>query len=299
MNITLREPKIGALQIKQMIVAVDLSPNSEKTAAYASSIAKSFGASMTLVHVYPPDPIIEVNMEQIDDRFSKERTEMKQKLEHLSAKIRETYPKCRAEFCTGKAAEDVSLLAEKLSADLIVTASHNRSFIGQLFNLEQAPKIVHRAPCPVLVYQNAPAKPVLDIRQIVAPTDRSAESLKALNYALGLAQHFGSRLTLLRVYDEAVPDADETMHVQARKYIDNSLLSFWENARARQVACETIFEWGRANELIPAVAEKFDADLLVLSTHDFRWLHHLFFGSDAERILRHAPCPVLIFREKR
>jgi len=71
MNVTLREPKIGALQIKQMIVAVDLSPNSEKTAAYASNIAKSFGAAVTLVHVYPPDPIMEVNMDQIDDRFSK------------------------------------------------------------------------------------------------------------------------------------------------------------------------------------------------------------------------------------
>src|SRR5262245_58436899 len=114
MNTTLQEPKVGALPIRQMIVAVDLSPKSEQTAAYASSIAKSFGASMSLVHVYPPDPIMEVNMEQIDDRFSKERAEMKQKLENLSAKIRETYPECRAEFCTGKAAEDVSLLAEKL-----------------------------------------------------------------------------------------------------------------------------------------------------------------------------------------
>jgi nucleotide-binding universal stress UspA family protein len=50
---------------------------------------------------------------------------------------------------------------------------------------------------------------------------------------------------------------------------------------------------------IRAAAEKFEADLLIISTHDFHWLHHLFFGSDAENILRHAPCPVLIFREKR
>jgi hypothetical protein len=42
---------------------------SRRTSAYASNIAKSFGAAMTLAHVYPPDPIIEVNMERIDDRL--------------------------------------------------------------------------------------------------------------------------------------------------------------------------------------------------------------------------------------
>jgi nucleotide-binding universal stress UspA family protein len=39
----------------------------------------------------------------------------------------------------------------KFNADLIVTASHYRSSLGQLFNLDQAPKITHRAPCPVLI----------------------------------------------------------------------------------------------------------------------------------------------------
>jgi universal stress protein A len=302
MNTTLREPKVGALPIKQMIVAVDLSPNSEKTAAYASSIAKSFGAAVTLVHVYPPDPIMEVNMEQIDDRFSKERTEMRQKLENLSAKIRETYPKCRGEFCTGEPAKDVTLIAERLNADLIVTASHNHTFLGQLFNMEQAPKMVHRAPCPVLVYQHAPEKPAFGIRQIVAPTDLSAESLQALNYALEMAEHFKSKLTVLRVYEETASATGETARTGTptldRTYVDKALVDLWENARARQIVCETIFEWGRPNELITATADKFEADLLIISTHDFHWLHHLFFRSDAENILRHAPCPVLIFREK-
>jgi nucleotide-binding universal stress UspA family protein len=39
-----------------------------------------------------------------------------------------------------------------VDADLIVTASHHPTFLRRLFNLDKAPRIMHRAPCPVLVY---------------------------------------------------------------------------------------------------------------------------------------------------
>ncbi len=38
------------------------------------------------------------------------------------------------------------------------------------------------------------------------------------------------------------------------------------------------------------------ADLLVLSTHGYTGWKHLLFGSDAENILQHAPCPILVVR---
>lgn len=67
------------LNIRKIVVAVDLSPHSEKTAAYAAQFAKSFGASMTLVHVFAPEcvtefttqeePITEFTSAQAHDRF--------------------------------------------------------------------------------------------------------------------------------------------------------------------------------------------------------------------------------------
>ena len=131
---------------------MDLSHHSENTVAYALRIARGFGAAITLVHVYPPEPITYFTMERIHDCFAEERLSAEQKLEDLSERIRQTYPSCSAEFCMGNPAEEVALIATKLNADLIVTASHHRSFLGQLFNLDQAPKITHRAPCPVLIY---------------------------------------------------------------------------------------------------------------------------------------------------
>jgi universal stress protein A len=154
MNVTTpkRQPQIEPLSIKQIIVAVDLSPRSEKTVAYAVGIAKCFGAAITLVHVYPSEPITYFTMERIHDCFAEERLSAERKLEDLDERIRQGYPSCTAEFCMGNPAEEVALMATKFNADLIVTASHYRSFLGQLFNLDQAPKITHRAPCPVLIY---------------------------------------------------------------------------------------------------------------------------------------------------
>src|SRR5262249_6574968 len=50
---------------------------------------------------------------------------------------------------------------------------------------------------------------------------------------------------------------------------------------------------------ICSVARRTAADLIVTSTHGHTGLKHLFLGSTAERLVQHAPCPVLVAREKK
>jgi universal stress protein A len=298
MSSTLREMKkaMGAPPvIRQILIPVDLSLHSEITALYATGLAGSFKAAMTLAHIHRPEPISEMNIEHVGDRFDQERSNAARKLEDLLVTIRAIYPNCRQEFWTGTVAKDIALLAARLDADLIVTASHNRTTLGQLFNLEQAPKISHRAPCPVLVYQHALENPRFDIRHILAPTDLSERSQEALNYAIGLAQHLGSKLTILHAYR----DPDSGAENVSQQLAVSRLSSVWEDIRSRDIVCDTIFQWGQPNQLILAAAEDFKADLIVLAAHDYHWLQQLFLGSDAESILRQAPCPVLLFHQKK
>ena len=51
-------------------------------------------------------------------------------------------------------------------------------------------------------------------------------------------------------------------------------------------------------EEIVAAAKDLKVDLIVLSTHNYHWFSHLVDGSDAEQVLRHAPCPLLIVRKE-
>jgi len=146
-------------------------------------------------------------------------------------------------------------------------------------------------------------EPLLKIRQILAPTDLSEQSRKGLNYAIRLAQHFRANLTILHVYtspenSESGADSAEAPRSRGQQKLTEELLrSIWEDVRARHVPCDTVFEWGQPNELILAAARNLAVDLIVLSTHDYRWLQRFLLGSDAEKILHRAPCPVLIVRE--
>ena len=147
--------QLYALRVKQIVVAIDLSPHSEKTVAYAVEIARIFGATIYLVYVRaPPESLIEYTTQPLHEYLEEERRGLEQELRNLCEKIRQFYPNCGFEFRVGDPADQVSQLARTLDADLIITASHHTSFLGDLFNLDQAPKIMHRAPCSVLVYHD-------------------------------------------------------------------------------------------------------------------------------------------------
>jgi nucleotide-binding universal stress UspA family protein len=138
------------LGIKRILVAVDLSPHSERTATYAANFAKSFGASITLAHVLAVEPVRTLNANET--AAEEKRHNAERKLGELVEKIRETYPHCDMWFRTGDPAEQITTLARDLDADLIITASHHPGFLTRLFGWDQAPRILHRARCPVLVY---------------------------------------------------------------------------------------------------------------------------------------------------
>src|ERR1700745_357344 len=73
-----------------------------------------------------------------------------------------------------------------------------------------------------------------EIRQILAPTDLSEESQKVLNYAAELAQHFGSKLTILHIYETSSVTGDKADTEGSGKFREQDevskkrLLSIWE-----------------------------------------------------------------------
>ena len=140
------------LNVRKIVVAVDLSRHSRKTAAYAAAFAKSFGASLTLVHAFEPERITEFTTQEVHEGYEEDKRDSAKELNKLADSVRETYPDCDAEFRVGDPAEEVNLVAEDLQADLIITASHHPGFLSRLFGTDQAPRILHRARCPVLVY---------------------------------------------------------------------------------------------------------------------------------------------------
>jgi nucleotide-binding universal stress UspA family protein len=142
----------------------------------------------------------------------------------------------------------------------------------------------------------------ITVERILVPTDFTAESGRAVEYGLVLAQRFGAHLTLLHVYKESYaieylrgPHACDAV-LNERIYFKKTLKAIAEEVGKRYADCGFEFRDGVPCEEIVTTAKEREIDLIVISTHHYNWLTRLAYGCDAEQILRHAPCPILLLQ---
>jgi len=141
-------------------------------------------------------------------------------------------------------------------------------------------------------------------RTVLVPTDFSDLSKAAIEYAFGVAER-GARIILCHVVDDlplaygyvgaaaAGPELRTTLAREASAAMDQ----FAPNPPAGIVIDRQIVH-GTPFAAIVDLARKEAVDLIVMSTHGRTGLKHALIGSVAERVVRKAPCPVLVVRPK-
>src|SRR5262245_33454361 len=147
--------------------------------------------------------------------------------------------------------------------------------------------------------------PLLLIKSILVPLDFSPSSKQALDYAAALARQFKAKLTLLHVVEPvATPDFAASFPLamendQAMAAAKRHLESVVKAARIpRKTVEKSLVRFGRSFHEIADAARTRKADLIVISTHGYTGLKHVLLGSTTERVVRHAPCPVLVVRQR-
>ncbi|HEX3761457.1 MAG TPA: universal stress protein [Kofleriaceae bacterium] len=140
--------------------------------------------------------------------------------------------------------------------------------------------------------------------KIACPVDFSASSREALRIAVELAGASGS-LVVAHVWEPPVwstgeaPAAPEV--IQQMVEAEQAQLETWA-ATAKQVGAREVavqFLTGVAWDAIVTLLRNDPAiDLVVMGTHGRTGLQHVLLGSVAEKVVRHAPCPVLVVRER-
>ena len=125
---------------------------------------------------------------------------------------------------------------------------------------------------------------------ILHPTDLSEDSMAAFRVACGLARK-GSRIIVLHVMEKA--------RVASKDYLAtlNDRLRDFE-APDPGVTVEIKFEEGHPGVEILHMAEVVKCDLIVVGSHGKTGLRRLLVGSVAEAVLRQAPCPVLVVKNR-
>jgi universal stress protein A len=141
------------------------------------------------------------------------------------------------------------------------------------------------------------------VRTILSPVDFSEASAHALRQARALALDTGAKLVLMHAVHDPV-----FAYTDGSGYLTPATIERYESdvkRRLDQVAAEldtpglvveTLVERGTPPEAICGVAERIQADLIVIGTHGRSGLSRWLLGSVAERVLRAAQVPVLTVR---
>lgn len=140
------------------------------------------------------------------------------------------------------------------------------------------------------------------IQRILVAHDFHPTSDAALDYGLSLAARFGATVTIVHAYDIPSMGAPEVLVLatdwltQIATVARESLDAVVARARKSGVSVDGELREGAAWSQICEVARERRADLVVIGSHGRRGLPRALLGSVAEKVVRTAPCPVLVVR---
>jgi nucleotide-binding universal stress UspA family protein len=141
----------------------------------------------------------------------------------------------------------------------------------------------------------------VDLNRILVAHDFSADSKLALKYGVSLAQEYQAELHLLHVLSKEERDQPKVAWAQA-----GSESGYKSAALQLQAAIpKEAFLWckivntvsdGNAHQEVLTYAKEHDIDLICVGAGGTRFVLGVLFGSNTDRVLREAPCPVLVAR---
>jgi nucleotide-binding universal stress UspA family protein len=214
------------------------------------------------------------------------------------------------EIAEGNTASEIVERASAIPSDLIVIGTHGRSGFEHLLLGSVTEKVIRKARCPVLTVprgmtDTVPAPPVL-FKRILCATDFSEASIRALDYAMTLAQEADAHLTVMHVVEVTPPPQSDVESVLESKML-GAYVAAAADDRARRLnrlipdtvrtncTVDTTLTIGKAYREILRVASEQATELIVLGAHGWA-ISKLLFGSTAHQVVRQARSPVLTIR---
>lgn len=136
------------------------------------------------------------------------------------------------------------------------------------------------------------------IKKILIAVDRGATAEAIARYGYQLARQLSAELALIAVVDTEFLMTDggvtpgEMLEMLKRDFTEKQKLLVKKVFEAIEI--QSFIEEGKPYEKIIAVAEEWNADLIVLGTHGRKGVSHILLGSVAEKVTRHTHIPLLI-----
>lgn len=144
----------------------------------------------------------------------------------------------------------------------------------------------------------------MNINKILIPTDFSELSHQAIDVALPMVKQLGAEVTFLHIIERLDHPDDMTalfdegyayMMDRARALLNDLVV----RAKQENIQADSEIANGTPYIEILKMAEKIGANLIIMGTHGRKGLDHMLMGSQAERVVRMATCPVTTIKTRK
>ncbi len=280
--------------IKKILLATDFSDTSALALEHARMLAGKTGAELHVLYVYvEPIQIYGVSGFPVPvEMGAQDKEKVQAKVAQWCGDAGIAIAEFERDYSAPMA---IRRYAEEQDIDVVVVGTHGRQGVSRFFLGSVASEVIRTSSIPVLAVGPDQASRPEGYRKILAAVDFSEASLLAFHQAVHLAELFEGELTALHAVDTGkMPPyyPGEFARVEmshAQQALDDLLAP-----GARDIRIDRLVAMGAPHELIVETAVGGGSDLIVVGTAGLRGLKGLLTGSVADRVVRSAPCPVLV-----
>lgn len=306
---------------RSILVPLDGSEAAEHALPMAVNLARRFGASLKIVHVHVPvvgnygeagwyDGIVDTEL----------REQMQTYLDDVVHRISEVADvSVRAELLNGLVAAAINRYATESGVDLIVMTTQGRGPVARFWLGSVADALVRQSTIPMLFVRPQESEADLtsepNLGRVLILLDGSPLAEQIIEPAATLAAATKAEVTLLRVVQQFTPDnyasgrgrvsgirpallkqlqeVDSKERAQAEDYLGQVAEQL--RSRSLNIATQIVSDARPASAILDVISAH-GADLIALATQGRGGLKRLLMGSVADKVLRGAPAPVLVYR---
>jgi nucleotide-binding universal stress UspA family protein len=276
--------------IRNIAIATDFSPWSERAMQHALVTARQFGAVLHILHAvrrseFPFAPDIVAQLDQLA------RRDCNRLVKNLNSAHTLDHVEHHCWNVDGEVSDVFGSFVREHKIDLLVLGTRGRSGLSKLLLGSVARQIFQHVSCPVLTvgpWSRGAGKQV-EVKKMLFATDLSAESTEAIPYVLAAAKAWQAEIDVLHVCSSANFDCVDAMETFRRRM---------DGLAKEESQCTIRYHLlpGRASQAVLDFAKENKQGLIVLGLDRCRSVYCGPFLSHAYEIVRKARCPVLSAR---
>src|SRR5215208_1571587 len=276
---------------RNILFPTDFSPNARAALKYAVAFARHGDGRVLLFHVND-GKLPEISQTQMDELLS----------DPLLKGV-----ETEAILVEGERSEEIARGAIEHDVDLITVVMRDRNRLYRAFGSSIAEEIVAESPCAVLAIrppqrdfvESRDGQTELRLNRVLLATNFRPSSVAATQVATQIANQLGAELHVVYVigdyFDQIsamFPEGGRAALTRLRSHVQERMGHL---TRSGSPGTGTHIAEGRPYQEIVKLATSMEADLIVIGTavHGSLFGNNQVLGSEIERVIRNAPCPVL------